>query len=149
MRSEAVKLAVGSLVVGVIVLGLKYLAFWLTGSVALYSDALESIVNVVTAVVALVSVRIASKPADANHPFGHHKVEYFSAVIEGVMIVVAALLIVREARCPSIRRTKSAIVLKRHSAATMSTAGSLFTLNPKARPSTQAFSSFEAWRSQS
>ena len=97
MRSEAVKLAVGSLVVGVIVLGLKYLAFWLTGSVALYSDALESIVNVVTAVVALVSVRIASKPADANHPFGHHKVEYFSAVIEGVMIVVAALLIVREA----------------------------------------------------
>ena len=97
MRSETVKLAVGSLVVGVIVLGLKYLAFWLTGSVALYSDALESIVNVVTAVVALVSVRIASKPADANHPFGHHKVEYFSAVIEGVMIVVAALLIVREA----------------------------------------------------
>ena len=49
MRSETVKLAVGSLVVGVIVLGLKYLAFWLTGSVALYSDALESIVNVVTA----------------------------------------------------------------------------------------------------
>jgi cation diffusion facilitator family transporter len=97
MRSETVKLAVGSLVVGVIVLGLKYLAFWLTGSVALYSDALESIVNVVTAVVALVSVRIASKPADANHPFGHHKVEYFSAVVEGVMIVVAALLIVREA----------------------------------------------------
>lgn len=97
MRSETVKLAVGSLLVGVIVLGLMYLAYWLTGSVALYSDALESIVNVVTAAVALVAVRIASKPADANHPFGHHKVEYFSAVIEGVMIVVAALLIVREA----------------------------------------------------
>src|SRR5215469_16665964 len=97
MRSETVKLAVGSLLVGVTVLGLKYLAYWLTGSVALYSDALESIVNVVTATVALVAVRIASKPADANHPFGHHKVEYFSAVIEGVMIVVAALLIVHEA----------------------------------------------------
>ena len=97
MRSETVKLAVGSLLVGVTVLGLKYLAYWLTGSVALYSDALESIVNVVTAAVALVAVRIASKPADANHPFGHHKVEYISAVIEGVMIVVAALLIVHEA----------------------------------------------------
>ena len=94
MRSETVKLAVGSLLVGVIVLGLKYLAYWLTGSVALYSDALESIVNVVTARVAFVSVRIASRPAQANHPFGHHKVEYFSAVIEGVMIVVAALLMV-------------------------------------------------------
>lgn len=97
MQSQTIKIAVGSLVVGVTVLGLKYLAYWLTGSVALYSDALESIVNVVTAAVALVAVRIAAKPADANHPFGHHKIEYLSAVIEGVMIVVAALLIAREA----------------------------------------------------
>jgi cation diffusion facilitator family transporter len=97
MHSQSLKLAVGSLVVGIIVLGLKYFAYWITGSVALYSDALESIVNVVTAGVALFAVRIAAKPADANHPFGHHKVEYFSAVIEGVMIVVAALLIVHEA----------------------------------------------------
>ncbi|MGJ4884494.1 MULTISPECIES: cation diffusion facilitator family transporter [unclassified Bradyrhizobium] len=97
MASQSLKLAIGSLVVGTIVLGLKYLAYWITGSVALYSDAVESIVNVVTAVVALVAVRIAAKPADANHPFGHHKVEYFSAVIEGVMIVVAALLIIHEA----------------------------------------------------
>ncbi|MGC2779089.1 MAG: cation diffusion facilitator family transporter [Bradyrhizobium sp.] len=97
MHSQSLKLAAGSLVVGTIVLGLKYLAYWITGSVALYSDALESIVNVVTAGVALLAVRIAAKPADANHPFGHHKVEYFSAVIEGVMIIVAALLIVHEA----------------------------------------------------
>lgn len=97
MHSQSLKLAAGSLVVGVVVLGLKYISYWLTGSVALYSDALESIVNVVTAGVALLAVRIAAKPADANHPFGHHKVEYFSAVIEGVMIVVAALLIVHEA----------------------------------------------------
>ncbi|MGJ4898455.1 cation diffusion facilitator family transporter [Bradyrhizobium oligotrophicum] len=97
MASQSLKLAIGSLVVGTIVLDLKYLAYWITGSVALYSDAVESIVNVVTAVVALVAVRIAAKPADANHPFGHHKVEYFSAVIEGVMIVVAALLIIHEA----------------------------------------------------
>ncbi|MGJ4949902.1 cation diffusion facilitator family transporter [Bradyrhizobium sp. HKCCYLS20291] len=97
MPSQSLKLAIGSLVVGIIVLGLKFFAYWITGSVALYSDALESIVNVVTAGVALLAVRIAAKPADANHPFGHHKVEYFSAVIEGVMIVVAALLIVHEA----------------------------------------------------
>ena len=93
MHSQSLKLAVGSLVVGMIVLALKYAAYWITGSVALYSDAVESIVNVVTAGVALLAVRIAAKPADANHPFGHHKVEYFSAVIEGVMIVVAALLV--------------------------------------------------------
>lgn len=97
MHSQSLKLAAGSLVVGIVVLRLKYVSYWLTGSVALYSDALESIVNVVTAGVALLAVRIAAKPADANHPFGHHKVEYFSAVIEGVMIVVAALLIVHEA----------------------------------------------------
>ncbi|MGJ5177495.1 cation diffusion facilitator family transporter [Bradyrhizobium oligotrophicum] len=97
MHSQSLKLAIGSLVVGTLVLGLKFFAYWITGSVALYSDALESIVNVVTAGVALLAVRIAAKPADANHPFGHHKVEYFSAVIEGVMIIVAALLIVHEA----------------------------------------------------
>jgi len=79
------------------VLALKYLAFALTGSVALYSDALESIVNVITAVAAWWAIRVSHKPADQNHPFGHHKAEYFSAVVEGVLIVVAALLIFREA----------------------------------------------------
>ena len=66
MHSQSLKLAVGSLVVGMIVLALKYAAYWITGSVALYSDAVESIVNVVTAGVALLAVRIAAKPADAN-----------------------------------------------------------------------------------
>ncbi|UJW87858.1 cation diffusion facilitator family transporter [Devosia sp. SL43] len=80
-----------------IVLGLKFLAWSLTGSIALYSDALESIVNVVTAIVALVAVRLAQKPADAALPYGYHKAEYFSAVIVGVMIIVAAILILREA----------------------------------------------------
>ncbi|OQP87669.1 cation-efflux pump [Rhizobium rhizosphaerae] len=79
------------------VLGLKLLAWWVTGSVALLSDGLESIVNVVAAVIAFVVVSYAAKPADASHPFGHHKAEYFSAVIEGVLIVVAALMIVYEA----------------------------------------------------
>lgn len=91
------KLAAGSIVVGLVVLGLKYAAYLLTGSVALYSDALESIINVVTAVVALLAVRTSAIPADANHPYGHHKVEYFSAVVVGVLIVVAALTILREA----------------------------------------------------
>jgi cation diffusion facilitator family transporter len=91
------KLAAGSIAVGLVVLGLKFAAFYLTGSIALYSDALESIVNVVTAVVSLLAVRTSAKPADADHPYGHGKVEYFSAVIVGVFIVVAALLILREA----------------------------------------------------
>lgn len=90
-------IAAGSLVVGLAVLGLKMLAWRVTGSVALYSDALESIVNVVTALVALVAVWLAQKPADAALPYGYHKAEYFSAVIVGVMIIVAAILIVREA----------------------------------------------------
>jgi cation diffusion facilitator family transporter len=78
-------------------MGVKYLAYLKTGSVALYSDALESIVNVVTAVVALVAIRISSRPADRRHQFGHHKAEYFSAVLEGALIIVAALLILHEA----------------------------------------------------
>jgi len=78
-------------------MGIKYMAYVLTGSVALYSDALESIVNVVTAVVALLAVQVSSRPADKNHPYGHHKAEFFSAVIEGVLIVIAALMILREA----------------------------------------------------
>lgn len=95
--STALKLAVGSLLVGVIVLGLKTLAWWITGSVALLSDALESTVNLTTAFASLIAIRVAQRPADANHPFGHHKAEFFSAVLEGVMIIIAALFILREA----------------------------------------------------
>jgi cation diffusion facilitator family transporter len=90
-------LAAGSIAVGLVVLALKYLAYHLTGSVALLSDAIESIVNVATAVAALVAIRFAAQPADANHPYGHHKAEYISAVVEGVLIIVAALAIFREA----------------------------------------------------
>jgi cation diffusion facilitator family transporter len=90
-------LAQGSIVVGLVVLGLKYAAYRLTGSVALLSDAIESIVNVVTAIVALLTITLSAKPADDEHPYGHHKAEYFSAVLEGVLIVLAAILILREA----------------------------------------------------
>ncbi len=92
-----IKIAVGSVLIGLIVLGLKMLAWWITGSVALLSDALESTVNVATAFAALIAVRVAAIPADANHPYGHHKAEFFSAVLEGVMIILAAILILREA----------------------------------------------------
>jgi cation diffusion facilitator family transporter len=95
--NRTLAIAAASLIVGLIVLGLKFLAWYVTGSIALYSDALESIVNVVTAVVALIAVRLAQKPADAALPYGYHKAEYFSAVLVGVMIIVAAILIIREA----------------------------------------------------
>jgi cation diffusion facilitator family transporter len=78
------------------VMSLKFIAWRLTGSVALYSDALESIVNVIAATAAFWAIRISHTPADQDHPFGHHKAEYFSAVLEGVLIVVAALLILAE-----------------------------------------------------
>ncbi|OCP09681.1 MULTISPECIES: cation diffusion facilitator family transporter [unclassified Ensifer] len=91
------RLAFWGIPLSLAVLGLKLLAWWVTGSVALLSDGLESTVNVIAAVIAYLMIGYASKPADAGHPFGHHKAEYFSAVIEGVLIVVAALLIVWEA----------------------------------------------------
>nr|WP_306814211.1 cation diffusion facilitator family transporter [Actinomyces bowdenii] len=75
-------------------IALKGLAAWLTGSVGLLSDAAESLVNLVAAVVALIVLKISIRPADADHQFGHSKAEYFSAVIEGVMIFVAAAFII-------------------------------------------------------
>lgn len=90
-------LAAGSIAVGLVVLALKYLAYHLTGSVALLSDAIESIVNVATAIAALLAIRFAAVPADANHPYGHHKAEYISAVAEGALIIVAAIAIFHEA----------------------------------------------------
>lgn len=92
-----VRIAAGSILVGVLVLGIKYLAYAVTGSVALYSDALESFVNVATAIAALLAVRLSEQPPDKNHPYGHYKVEYFSAVLAGALIIVAALLILNEA----------------------------------------------------
>jgi len=76
------------------VFGMKMAAWWATGSVGLLSDALESTVNIVAAVVALFALRTAMKPADAMHHFGRGKAEYFSASIEGFMILLAALIIV-------------------------------------------------------
>ncbi len=91
------QLAAASVAIGIVVLALKGAAWWLTGSVALYSDALESVVNIATAVAVLAAIRYGELPADANHPYGHHKAEYFSVVLEGVLIVIAAISIFRSA----------------------------------------------------
>ncbi len=91
------RFALGSMVAGCLVLGLKGAAWWLTGSAALYSDALETTVNVAASLVAWLAIRFAARPADDNHPYGHDKAEFFAAVIEGVLIVVAAVLIFNEA----------------------------------------------------
>lgn len=97
MANESIRLAVGGVAVALAVLGLKFAAWAMTGSLALWSDALESVVNLVASFAALLAVRLAAKPADRSHPYGHHKAEYFAAVLEGAMIVLAALLIARAA----------------------------------------------------
>ena len=74
-------------------IALKTFAWWITGSVGLLSDAAESLVNLVAAIVALVALTVAIRPPDKNHHFGHSKAEYFSAATEGVMIFVAAAVI--------------------------------------------------------
>jgi cation diffusion facilitator family transporter len=91
--ARGVRIAAGSIAIGCLVLAIKGVAWWITGSAALYSDALESIVNVAASVIALVALRFAAIPADANHTYGHDKAEFFAAVIEGVLIVIAALSI--------------------------------------------------------
>ena len=77
----------------VVTIALKTVAWQVTGSVGLLSDAAESLVNLVAAIVALVALRVAIMPADKNHHFGHSKAEYFSAALEGLMIFVAAAVI--------------------------------------------------------
>ncbi len=80
-----------SLAAAVITIALKSYAYWVTGSVGLLSDALESLINLVAAMVALMALGIASRPADRGHAFGHEKIEYFSSGAEGLMILVAAI----------------------------------------------------------
>jgi cation diffusion facilitator family transporter len=83
-----------SIAVAVLTIGMKTLAWWLTGSVGLLSDAMESLVNLASAAFALLMVRVAAQPPDAEHPYGHHKAEYFSSAFEGLAIIVAAVAII-------------------------------------------------------
>lgn len=94
---QAERIAVGTIGIGAVVLGLKMSAWWVTGSAALFSDAAETVVNVVASFVALFALRVSARPADANHPYGHSKIEFIAAVIEGVLIVLAAVEILRHA----------------------------------------------------
>ena len=82
-----------SVVVALLTIVLKTLAWWLTGSVGLLSDALESFVNLAGAMFALTMVTVAKRPADTEHPYGHYKAEYFSAGFEGVLVIGASLAI--------------------------------------------------------
>ena len=82
-----------SIAAALVTIALKTAAWQITGSVGLLSDAAESLVNLVAAVVALVALTVAVRPADQNHHFGHSKAEYFSAAAEGMMIFVAAAVI--------------------------------------------------------
>ncbi len=83
-----------SIAAAIVTIALKTGAYFLTGSVGLLSDAAESVVNLVAAVIALVALTIAARPADDTHHYGHGKAEYFSAAIEGLMIFVAAGVII-------------------------------------------------------
>ena len=88
------RLLMASIVVAVVTIALKTLAWVVTDSVGLLSDAMESLVNLASAVFGLVMVTIAARPADDDHPYGHHKAEYFSSGFEGILIIAAALGIV-------------------------------------------------------
>ena len=76
-----------------VTIGMKGTAYGVTGSVGLFSDALESLVNLLAAVTAYVALWYAARPADPTHAYGHEKIEYFSSGLEGVLILVAALTI--------------------------------------------------------
>ena len=86
--------AVISLSVGVLLLAMKYAAYYLTNSAAIFSDATESIANVLAAAVAFYSLVVAHRPADEQHPYGHGKIEFLSAWFEASMILLAAFFIV-------------------------------------------------------
>ncbi|WP_287998105.1 cation diffusion facilitator family transporter [Acidiphilium sp.] len=91
------RLAAGSVAIGFVSLGLKAAAWRVSHSAALYSDALESLVNVFAAVMVMIALKAAAKPADSEHPYGHAKAELLSAVAEGGMIIFAAVLILERA----------------------------------------------------
>jgi len=91
-----IKLQKQILTISILLLGGKFLAFFLTNSVGILTDALESIVNVVAGVLSLASLYISSKPKDEDHPFGHGKIEQLSASIEGILIMLAGGFIIYE-----------------------------------------------------
>ncbi len=104
------KLAWSGVGVSLAVAGLKFAAWWSTGSVALYSDALECVINVVGACTALAALWISLRPADASHPYGYQKVEHVSAMVEGLMVLAAAAAILHEVYIGPGRSSRTAMV---------------------------------------
>ncbi len=86
-----------SIIAALVTMGVKFIGYFLTGSVGLFSDAAESVVNLVAAVVGLWALWLAEQPADEEHTYGHNKSEYFSSGVEGALILVAAIIIAVEA----------------------------------------------------
>src|SRR5881394_1015487 len=86
--------AIASLLAAIALSGLKFAAYFLTNSSAIFSDAVESIVNVAASAFAIYALYLAHQPADADHPYGHGKVEFISAAVEGGMVLAAALVAV-------------------------------------------------------
>lgn len=84
-------------VVGIVLFAVKFVAWYITGSVAILTDTLESIINVVSGFVGLYSLYLSALPKDRNHPYGHGKVEFISASIEGALISIAGVIIIFEA----------------------------------------------------
>ncbi len=95
--TKAVRMAGASIAVGAVVLALKAAAWAVTGSAALFSDAAETVVNVAAAGMALLALVYAARPADASHPYGHDKAEFFAAIVEGGLIIVTSLAILQHA----------------------------------------------------
>ncbi|MCK6596952.1 MAG: cation diffusion facilitator family transporter, partial [Bdellovibrionaceae bacterium] len=95
-QSAKLRAAKYSLVVSFIVICLKFFGYRVSGSTAIFSDALETLVNIITAATALWVINLVAKPKDQNHPYGHGKVEFFSAAFEGGLILFAAISIMIE-----------------------------------------------------
>ena len=115
-QRSRIRVAALSIGAGTTILILKYIAFMMSGSMALKSDAIESIVNVVAAMFALGAIVFAGKPADKDHPYGHGKIEHFSAAFEGGLIALAAVFILVEAvealvRGPQLRNLGQGLAL--------------------------------------
>lgn len=94
IKLKAIRL---TFLIGTLLMGVKFIAFWLTGSMAILTDALESIINVGAGAFAWFSLKLSMKPRDKEHPYGHGKIEYISAGFEGGLIIMAAMYILYEA----------------------------------------------------
>ncbi len=97
MKSNSIKVQKLLVVVSVALFIIKIAAWYITNSVAILTDALESIVNVIAGFVGLYSIILSSKPKDKEHPYGHGKVEFLSSAIEGILIIIAGIVIIYEA----------------------------------------------------